>query len=222
MNTFLRSLQRLTERGQRSRRSTASVVVVSTVGCLASLLGCDTPPRPEPTGAIAAAPAPVIGPDLARNVAELARRELQLPVQGSTTEWLIPTFDEKRGDRLHEAIDILAERGTPVVAVEDGTLAKLFTSKQGGLTIYQFDPGKQYAYYYAHLDGYADGLAEKQNVRRGQVIGYVGSTGNADARTPHLHFAIFKLGPERRWWKGDPIDPYEVFTTARHGTRRMP
>jgi murein DD-endopeptidase MepM/ murein hydrolase activator NlpD len=219
MSTFLRSLRRLVERSHRSRQSTAKVVVVSAVGCVASLLACDTPPRPEPTRAIAAAQAPVIGPDLARDAAELARRELQLPVQGATKERLIPTFDEKRGDRLHEAIDILAERGTPVMAVEDGTLAKLFTSKQGGLTIYQFDPGKEYAYYYAHLDRYAEGLAEKQNLRRGQVIGYVGSTGNADARTPHLHFAIFKLGPEQRWWQGDPIDPYEVFTSAGHATR---
>jgi murein DD-endopeptidase MepM/ murein hydrolase activator NlpD len=218
MSTFLRSRRRLVEHSQRSRQSTATVVVVSAVSCVASLLACDTPHRPEPTRAIAAQ-APVIGPDLARDTAELARRELQLPVQGATKERLIPAFDEKRGDRLHEAIDILAERGTPVMAVEDGTLARLFTSKQGGLTIYQFDPGKQYAYYYAHLDGYAEGLAEKQNLRRGQVIGYVGSTGNADARTPHLHFAIFKLGPEQRWWQGDPIDPYEVFTSAGHATR---
>ena len=98
-----------------------------------------------------------------------------------------------------------------MLAVEDGTIAKLFTSVRGGLTIYQFDPTQTYAYYYAHLDGYAPGLRDESVVQRGQVIGYVGTTGNAPANTPHLHFTIFKLGPDRRWWEGTAIDPYLVF-----------
>jgi murein DD-endopeptidase MepM/ murein hydrolase activator NlpD len=89
-------------------------------------------------------------------------------------------------------------------------VAKLFTSKAGGLTIYQFDPSGTFSYYYAHLDGYADGLREGQIVHRGDVIGYVGSTGNASADAPHLHFAIFRLTSERQWWKGEPINPYPV------------
>ena len=104
----------------------------------------------------------------------------------------------------------MAPKGTKVLAVADGKVAKLFESKAGGLTIYQFDPTGAVAYYYAHLDRYAPGLADGAAVRRGQVIGFVGSTGNADTAAPHLHFAIFRLGPERRWWEGEAIDPYRV------------
>ena len=115
-----------------------------------------------------------------------------------------------RGGRRHEAIDILAPRGTPVKAVEDGRIARLFFSKAGGTTIYQFDPTERFCYYYAHLDRYADGLRENDQVRRGQVIGYVGTTGNAPKNTPHLHFAVFRLNAEKRWWEGTPIDPYDL------------
>jgi murein DD-endopeptidase MepM/ murein hydrolase activator NlpD len=122
---------------------------------------------------------------------------------------LTSTFNELRGggSRRHEAMDILAPRGTPVLASVDGRIAKLFTSAAGGLTIYQFDEEERYCYYYAHLDAYAANLAEGQRVARGQVVGYVGTTGNAPPDTPHLHFAIFRLGDDKRWWEGDPIDP---------------
>ena len=100
----------------------------------------------------------------------------------------------------------------PVLAVEDGEIVKLFYSVRGGKTIYQFDRSGRYCYYYAHLDRYAGGLAEKQRVSQGEVIGYVGSTGNAKADAPHLHLAIFKLTPEQRWWEGTPIDPYPALT----------
>ena len=104
---------------------------------------------------------------------------------------------------------MLAPKGTPVLAVDDGEIVKLFYSVRGGKTIYQFDRSGRYCYYYAHLDSYASGLAEKQQVTQGQVIGYVGSTGNADADAPHLHFAIFRLDARsKHWWKGTPIDPY--------------
>ena len=104
----------------------------------------------------------------------------------------------------------MAPRGTPVVAVDDGKVVKLFNSKPGGLTVYQFDPDEKLAYYYAHLDRYAPGLAEGTVVKRGDVIGYVGSTGNANPDAPHLHFAVFVLGPEKRWWQGTPINPYPL------------
>ena len=122
-------------------------------------------------------------------------------------------FGESRdaGGRAHEAVDILAARNTPVHAAEDGSIAKLFYSKAGGNTVYQFDPAGTVSYYYAHLERYADGLREGQPVKRGDVIGYVGTSGNAPANTPHLHFAVFQLGPDKRWWKGRPIDPYLVF-----------
>lgn len=138
---------------------------------------------------------------------------LLLPVAGVKASDLSDTFNDKRGsDRIHEALDIMAARGTPVLATSDGRVEKLFASKQGGLTLYQFDPTRTFAYYYAHLDRYAPGLAEGESVQRGEVIGYVGSTGNADPSAPHLHFAIFLLGPEKRWWEGTPINPYPLLT----------
>ena len=149
--------------------------------------------------------------DAPDDLARLRARRLTIPVAGVTASELRDTFTEARGAGRHEAIDIVAPRGTPVLAVEDGRIAKLFTSKPGGLTIYQFDPGERYAYYYAHLDAYAPGLAEGQRVDRGQRLGLVGTTGNAPPDTPHLHFAIVKLGPEKRWWTGEAIDPFAVW-----------
>ncbi|MBG6074586.1 M23 family metallopeptidase [Polaromonas sp. CG_9.11] len=135
---------------------------------------------------------------------------LLLPVQGITASGLRDTFGDGRdgGQRGHEAIDIPAATGTPVLAVDDGRIVKLFLSQPGGITVYQFDPSGRLAYYYAHLERYADGLAEGQAVRRGSVIGYVGATGNASPDAPHLHFAIFRLGPEKQWWKGEPVNPF--------------
>jgi len=101
-----------------------------------------------------------------------------------------------------------------VRAVVSGTVRKLFLSKPGGDTIYQFDEMGVYCYYYAHLDGYAEGLHEGMRVEPGDVIGFVGTTGNADARTPHLHFAITELGPEKQWWKGKAVDPYPFLVDA--------
>lgn len=132
---------------------------------------------------------------------------LRVPVEGVAVSALHDTFNESRGGRRHEALDIAAQRGTPVVAAADGMLVKLFTSVPGGLTVYQFDTTRTFAYYYAHLDRYADGLREGMPLRRGDVIGYVGSTGNASPAAPHLHFAVFRLGPKREWWKGEAIDP---------------
>lgn len=170
-----------------------------------------TPARPTGIAAAGAAiQAAIQGVVLPPAIEELRRRHLSLPVNGLRAEQLVPTFDEARGDRPHEAIDIMSPRGTPVVATEDGKIAKLFWSKAGGHTIYQFDPSERYVYYYAHLDRYADELAEGQTVTRGQTIGYVGSTGNAKADAPHLHFAIFLLTPEKRWWDGTALDPYPV------------
>ncbi|HYK41122.1 MAG TPA: M23 family metallopeptidase [Thermoanaerobaculia bacterium] len=140
---------------------------------------------------------------------------LLLPVRGIHAAALKDNFEEARdGARRHEAIDILAPRGTPVIAAVDGTVAKLFTSQAGGLTVYEFDPMKTFSYYYAHLDRYAPGLAEGQALKRGDPIGEVGTTGNAPKNTPHLHFAIFRLGPEKHWWQGEPVNPYPLLLKA--------
>jgi murein DD-endopeptidase MepM/ murein hydrolase activator NlpD len=143
-------------------------------------------------------------------VEEIDDRDLEIPVEGVDEDELYDSYSDARGTRVHEAIDIMAERGTPVRAVEDGTIKRLFTSKGGGLTIYQFDPSNTYCYYYAHLDAYAEPIREGMPVKRGDVIGYVGSTGNASKDAPHLHFAIFKLTSEKQWWKGEPINPYPI------------
>jgi murein DD-endopeptidase MepM/ murein hydrolase activator NlpD len=157
--------------------------------------------RPAPS------PEPVIGPPPAE---ALEGRDLLVPVDGIDAEKLVRSFADARDGRKHEALDILAPRNTPVKAVEGGRIARLFSSKAGGITIYQFDPSEQYCYYYAHLERYAEGLAEGDTVRKGQVIGYVGTSGNAPKNTPHLHFAIFQLTAAKRWWEGTPIDPYDV------------
>jgi peptidoglycan LD-endopeptidase LytH len=165
-------------------------------------------PGPEPDVPPAAKPIEVIGVDA---LADLRARALTLPVKGIEPGDLQDTFEDKRGEgRRHEAIDILASRNTPVLAVEDGTIARLFTSNAGGLTVYQFDPSSNYAYYYAHLERYAPGLTDGDRIKRGQVLGYVGTSGNAPKDTPHLHFAIFRLTDKKQWWQGTPIDPFAV------------
>ncbi len=133
---------------------------------------------------------------------------VHLPIEGLRPRDLSDTFNQGREGHKHEALDILAPRGTPVLAVAAGKIAKLFLSKPGGLTIYQFDEAGAYCFYYAHLDRYEEGLREGDEVLPGQRIGYVGTTGNAPPNVPHLHFTVFQLGPEKRWWQGTAINPY--------------
>jgi murein DD-endopeptidase MepM/ murein hydrolase activator NlpD len=167
--------------------------------------------KPPGAAATSGSGADVAGPSMSPPPsAGLEGRDLLLPVEGIRPEQLTRQFSDPRGRRRHEAIDILAARGTPVRAVEDGRIARLFFSIAGGTTIYQFDPTEGFCYYYAHLDRYADGLRENDHVRRGQVIGYVGTTGNAPKTAPHLHFAVFRLNAAKRWWEGTPIDPYDL------------
>lgn len=164
------------------------------------------PVAPPPPAA--AAPTPVMS---ANALEDLRMRDLTLPVQGIKRSQLHSNFDELRGStRKHEALDILAPRNTPVLAVEDGKVARLFLSDAGGITIYQYDPSMTFVYYYAHLERYAEGLKEGTPIKRGDVIGYVGTTGNAPRNAPHLHFAIFKMTDEKKWWQGTAIDPYSV------------
>ena len=136
-----------------------------------------------------------------------ASGSLGMPVAGVDPRKLQSNFSQMRGGHAHEALDIMAPRGTEVRAVAEGNVAKLFTSKPGGLTVYQFDESGTWCYYYAHLDGYAPGLKEGMRLRQGEVLGYVGSTGDASPTAPHLHFAVFQLGPEKHWWQGTAVDP---------------
>jgi len=139
--------------------------------------------------------------------------QLLIPVEGIGAAQLTDTFNDQRGggERRHEALDIMAPRGTGVVAAASGTLEKLFKSDAGGNTIYVRSADRRTIYYYAHLDSYAPGLAEGQSINRGQRLGTVGSTGNANPAAPHLHFAIVQTSPDKRWWEpGTAIDPYEL------------
>jgi murein DD-endopeptidase MepM/ murein hydrolase activator NlpD len=142
------------------------------------------------------------------------------PIQGVKASELRDSFNEMHNGHRHEAIDISEPEGTPVRAVVNGTIQKLFFSKAGGNTIYEFDHASIYCYYYAHLKRYSDGLHDGMPVSQGEVIGYVGASGNASPAAPHLHFAIYLLGPQKRWWEGSPIDPYPILEhTLRRSSR---
>ncbi len=167
-------------------------------------------PSPAPPIETRTLELPVLQTDLDR----LRARSLMIPVQGLSAKSLSDTFKDSRGGRVHQAIDIMAPRGTAVLAVDDGRVEKLFTSKQGGITLYQFDPSGEYCYYYAHLDSYARDIADGRVLRKGDVIGYVGFTGNASPAGPHLHFTIFRLGEGKRWWEGTAINPFPLWGTA--------
>lgn len=136
---------------------------------------------------------------------------LLIPVRGVLPNRLRDMFVEGRsGKRLHQAIDIMAPRGTPVVAAAHGTLLKLHTSALGGLMVYAADASDRFILMYAHLDRYAEGLVPGAPIKRGQLLGYVGFTGNASPTAPHLHFAISRGQPSVKWWKGTPINPYPL------------
>ena len=141
-----------------------------------------------------------------------------IPVAGIAKRALRDDFNAIHSGHPHHAIDILAPRGTKVLAAVDGTIRKLFESRDGGLTIYEFDMARDRSYFYAHLDAYASNIVEGMRVRQGDVIGYVGTTGNAPPGTPHLHFAITLLPPDKAWSKGEAIDPYPILV-ARGVTR---
>ena len=150
----------------------------------------------------------VTGADLAI----LRAHGLVIPAQGVKADKLVDSFDEIRGGtRRHEAIDILAPRGTPVLSADAGQVLKLHNSVAGGLSIYVADPSQRFIMLYAHLDRYRPGLAAGMAVRKGELLGYVGSTGNANPAAPHLHFAIARSDNMKEWWKGTPLNPFLVW-----------
>jgi murein DD-endopeptidase MepM/ murein hydrolase activator NlpD len=144
--------------------------------------------------------------------AVLASRNLGLPLSNlKRADIGRDTFNEVRSNgKRHEATDLMAPRGTPILAIGDGTVTKLFYSRSGGNTVYEFDPLQIYCYYYAHLDRYASGIREGMSVHKGDVLGYVGSTGDASPDAPHLHLAIFRLTPGKYWWEGTAVNPYPL------------
>ena len=143
-----------------------------------------------------------------------AAPEIGYPLADVKPRELRSQFRDRRRGHQHQAIDLMRKRGTPVMAVTDGTIRKLYRSKTGGISIYLFDGSQEYCFFYGHLDHYAKGLREGQEVSKGEVIGYVGYTGNAKRSAPHLHFAVSLPGPAHRWSGGVAIDPYPMLLAA--------
>lgn len=156
-------------------------------------------------------PAPLIS-----EAAPFASATLLIPVAGVRPEQLRDTFQEARSEgRVHDAIDIPAARGTPVLAAADGRIVKFFNSQKGGVTIYQLSADERLVYYYAHLERYADGLTENHYAHRGEVIAYVGDTGNAGAGNYHLHFSVAIISDPKRYWTGTNINPYPLLRETK-------
>lgn len=154
------------------------------------------------------APEPV-SPAITSGDAEyFEHHSLMVPVEGVSPRELRDSFNDARdGGRTHRATDILAPRGTPVVATIDGEVLRLRQNSAGGITAYLVDSERRYLYYYAHLDHYSDRITEGLKVEQGFLIGYVGTSGNAPPDTPHLHFQVMRLSPgQRDWWNGTPVD----------------
>ena len=175
------------------------------------LTEADLPLRPTPQELPALADSAPANAGSTSAAAATPAGKLLIPVEGIKLAQLSDNFDQPRGkERHHEALDIMAPKGTKVIAVGDGKVVKLFNSKPGGLTVYQFDPTEKYAYYYAHLDRYADGVKEGSVLKRGDLVGYVGVTGNSAKDAPHLHFAVVELTPKKEWWKGISVNPFPM------------
>lgn len=190
-------------------RHTARAIVLPAAASLAPRTAEPLPAPVPPTMEMPpAATRGEAGRSMAAEAAGVERApHLATPIEGLDPARIVETFGDTRQSGQHEALDIPAPRGTPVRAVAEGNVVKLFLSQRGGITVYEFDNSRQWCFYYAHLDSYAPGLKEGTLLRKGDILGYVGSTGNAPPDAPHLHLAVFRLGPEKQWWKGTAVDP---------------
>jgi murein DD-endopeptidase MepM/ murein hydrolase activator NlpD len=193
--------------GRRGRRATLGVVMSALLGACGPGLTPITGPVPvaPPRGDVVAVP---VAPPAAMADADYLRaRELMVPVAGVAPGRLSDSFTAARGgERTHNALDIMAPRGTPALAADDGRVFRVGENRLGGLTVYLLDAAERFIYYYAHLDGYREGLRDGMPVARGDVLGYVGTTGNAPANTPHLHFQAMRYRRDR-YWEGQPVNP---------------
>lgn len=186
--------------------SSSSATQTPIAGPSSSAQSVETPP---PENAEPAADTTLVG-------SYVGKLKLIIPVQGVRVDQLQDTFMDARTEgRVHDAIDIPAPSGTPVLATADGEIAKLFQSERGGTTVYQYSADKKLVYYYAHLQRYADGLAPGKSVRQGEVIAYVGDTGNAGPGNYHLHFSISVIPNPTRYWEGTNINPYPLLRNNR-------
>jgi murein DD-endopeptidase MepM/ murein hydrolase activator NlpD len=180
------------------------------LGCLTFFPACSrarvsTEPRPE---AIPRSSTAHLSPEAA-----LAAKGLIIPVKGVDPSRIRDSYTAGRGGgRTHDAVDIMAPRGTPVIAADAGTIFRLRQNAAGGITIYQLDPDERFIYYYAHLDRYETGLKEGMKIRQGDVLGFVGTTGNAPDNIPHLHFQVMLYRGRGQYWGGDAINPHPFLT----------
>jgi peptidoglycan LD-endopeptidase LytH len=173
-------------------------------------------PKPDGSPDRALLPRPLADTSLTAVEGSLEDRRLVVPVKGVRPDQLVDTYTASRSEgRVHNAIDIIAPGGTPVVATATGTVVKLFNSDRGGITLYELDPDGRTIYYYAHLAGYAPGIEEGKVIRQGELIGYVGDTGNAGPGNTHLHFEITIVPSPDRYWSGTPVNPYPLLRKSR-------
>lgn len=194
------------------------LAIVTTQGCLyTSPVYAPSRPRVQQTGSVRTAAARSREPD---DLEYLRARRLAIPVAGVEPEQLRDDFHAPRGGgRRHNAIDILAPYGTPVVAADDGYVLRLSRNRAGGIVLYATDPEERIVYYYAHLAGYHESMSAGREISKGDTIGYVGTSGNAPRDTPHLHFQIMRMRDGGRYWNGQPMNPYPIL---RRGRERSP
>ncbi len=180
-----------------------------------------TPPTPAPIPTqVSPSPSPSLRPSPTPSApappsAVSVSSSFIIPVVGIQAQQLHDTFNDARSEgRVHEAIDIIAPQETRVVAAADGKIVKLFTSEKGGITIYQLSSDQTLVLYYAHLARYAEGITEQQQVRQGDLLGYVGDTGNAQPGNYHLHFAVWQIADPKHFWNGSNLNPYDLLRYA--------
>ncbi len=185
----------------------AAVLVMSLVAS-ACRLGTPTAPAPARADSRVVLPAGVSADDYQY----LRERRLLIPVANAKLARIPDSFEDARdGQRRHRAVDIMAPRGTAVLAADAGRVLKLRKGGAGGITIYTVDPKSRFIYYYAHLDRYRDGISEGESIEKGDTIGFVGTSGNAPPDTPHLHFQVTRMPPDGKWWAGIPVNPRPLF-----------
>ncbi len=194
-----------------NRLYTPVLILFFLVLSAASLGPCAAADKVEPKTKPTVEQPPLSDVEMQAAIRDLRAKRLTSPIAGFNMAAIKGSFSEIRGDSKHNAADMASPRNTPVLAVDNGVIVKLFSSKAGGLTIYQGEPSNKFVYYYAHLEKYAADLKDGDKVNKGQVIGYVGTSGNAPPNSPHLHFAVGLGDAQRNWWQTADVDPYEVF-----------
>jgi murein DD-endopeptidase MepM/ murein hydrolase activator NlpD len=186
--------------------SPATDVAPTTKAAAASRTGHPSQPTEFPDATVA-----VVGSSTSEAAAYLLSRRLLVPVAGADMSKVEDSFYEPRdGGRTHRAIDILAPRGTPILAADDGKILRMSTSELGGISMYTVDPDARLVYYYAHMDRYNDAMSPGREIVRGDTLGFVGTTGNAPKDTPHLHFQVMRWPADNKYWDGEAIDPFEA------------